>query len=59
MGCVLEWKENPDKTQSKSALFTHSNPTDESNWKSQHEWLKNTIEKFDFVFRKRIRNLAV
>ena len=59
MGCILEWKENPEKTQSKIALFKNSNPTDESNWQSQHEWLKNTIEKFDAVFRKRIRNLAV
>jgi hypothetical protein len=55
----LEWKENPDKTQSKIALFKNSNPTDEASWQSQHEWLKNTIEKFDIVFRKRIRNLSI
>lgn len=57
MGSALEWRENPEKTQSKIALFKDANPTDESGWQSQHEWLKNTIEKFDSVFRKKIKTL--
>lgn len=57
MGCALEWKENQEKTQSKIALFKNGDPTEESNWPSQHEWMKNTVEKFDAVFRQRVRNL--
>lgn len=57
MGCALEWKENQEKTQSKIALFKNADPTEESNWPSQHEWMKNTVEKFDAVFRQRVRNL--
>lgn len=57
MGSVLEWKENQEKTQSKVALFKNFNPSEESIWPSQHEWLKNTLEKFDAVFRQRIRNI--
>jgi len=57
MGCALEWRENPDKTQSKIALCKNANPTDEVNRNSQMEWLKNNLEKFDTVFRQRIRSL--
>jgi len=57
MGCALEWKKNQDKTQSKIALCKDANPADESGRSFQMEWLKNTLEKFDAVFRKRIRNL--
>jgi len=57
IGSVLEWKENQEKTQSKVALFKNFNPSEESVWSSQHEWLKNSLEKFDAVFRQRIRKL--
>jgi hypothetical protein len=57
IGCALEWRENPDKTQSKIALCKNTNPADEVNRNSQMEWLKNNLEKFDTVFRQRIRNL--
>lgn len=57
IGCALEWKENPEKTQSKIALFKNSDISDEKNRPSQQEWIKNTLEKFDAVFRQKIRNL--
>ncbi len=57
MGCVLEWKENLEKTQSKIALFKSGNIADEKDRSSQQEWIKNTLEKFDSVFRQRIRSL--
>jgi hypothetical protein len=59
MGSALEWRENPEKNRSSVLLFFNANPTDEASWQAQQEWLKNTIEKFDSVFRKRIRNLNI
>ena len=55
--CALEWKENPEKTQSKVALFKNGNIADEKDRPVQQEWIKNTLEKFDSVFRRRVRNL--
>ena len=57
MGSVLEWRENPEKNRSSILLFFSANPSEEQNWSSQHDWLKNTLEKFDAVFRNKIRNL--
>lgn len=59
IGSDLEWRENPEKNRSSILLFFSVNPTEESNWSSQNEWLKNTLEKFDAVFRQRIRNLEI
>lgn len=57
VGSVLEWRENPEKNRSSILLFFNTNPTEEREWASQHDWLKTTLEKFDAVFRKRIINL--
>ena len=57
MGCALEWKENLQKTQSKVALFKNGDIADEKSRPVQQEWIKNTLEKFDSVFRQRIRNI--
>ena len=58
LGKELEWQELPEKTASRIVVFKSANPTDESDWDNQHEWLKETIEAFDRVFRKRVRKLA-
>ena len=57
MGSALEWRENPEKNRSSILLFFNANPAEEINWNLQNDWLKNTLEKFDSVFRQRIRNL--
>ena len=57
MGSALEWRENPEKNRSSILLFFNANPANEENWPSQHQWLKNALEKFDAVFRNKIRNL--
>ena len=57
MGCALEWRENLEKTQSKIALFKSGDIANEKDRSSQQEWIKNTLEKFDSVFRQRIRSL--
>ncbi|MDB2550416.1 DUF4268 domain-containing protein [Rickettsiales bacterium] len=54
----LEWRELPDNTKSEIILFKNNvNLADEKDWNSQHKWFKENIEKFDQVFRKRIKKL--
>jgi hypothetical protein len=56
----LEWKENPEKTQSKIIISKNDvNIASETDWNNQHEWFKANIEKFDRVFRRRVKNLSV
>ena len=59
MGSDLEWRENPEKSRSSILLFFSADPSEEQNWASQNDWLKNTLEKFDSVFRQRIKNLNI
>jgi len=60
VGASLEWKENPEKTQSKIIISKNDvNIASETDWNNQHEWFKANIEKFDRVFRKRVKNLSV
>ena len=57
IGNKLEWRENPDKTSSKILLFNDFDPTNKEKWKEQHIWFKENIEKFDKVFRNRVKEL--
>jgi hypothetical protein len=57
LGKPLEWQELPEKTASRIAIYNPVNATDESAWPTQHEWLKETIEAFDRVFRQRVKRL--
>lgn len=58
LGSNVEWKENPAKTQSKIIISKNDvNIANESDWNIQHEWFKSNIEKFDKVFRNRIKRL--
>jgi hypothetical protein len=57
VGSSLEWRENPEKNRSSVLLFFNANPAEEQKWISQHDWLKTALEKFDAVFRSKIRNL--
>ncbi len=57
VGSALEWRENPEKNRSSILLFFNANPAEEPNWNLQHDWLRNALEKFDSVFRQRVKNL--
>lgn len=57
IGYPLEWKELPDKISAKIILFNNSDPTNSTDWNTQFAWFKQTLEKFDSVFRQRVRNL--
>ena len=60
IGADLEWKENPNKTQSKIIISKNDvNIANNDDWSNQHEWFKTNIEKFDKVFRRRVKNLSV
>ena len=54
----LEWRELPDNTKSEIILFKNNvNLSDKKDWNTQYGWFKTDIEKFDKVFRKRIKKL--
>lgn len=51
----LEWDEKPNQANSRIALRKNeTNPTDESDWKNQIEWLASKVELFYQVFKPRI-----
>ncbi len=56
-GSALEWRENPDKTSSKILLFNDFDLSKQDKWGEQHKWFKENIEKFDKIFRKRVKKL--
>ena len=57
-GESLEWAELLQYESSRVSLKkSDTDPTDEADWKSQHEWLASKLELFDKVFRPRIKAL--
>lgn len=53
----IVWDEIPNKRVSFVYLKKEFNIGDHTQWKSQHEWMKNTLEKFDKFFREKIKIL--
>jgi hypothetical protein len=51
IGAELDWRELPDKKTSRILLLKNANGTDEKDWPKQFEWLQETLEKFDDIFR--------
>ncbi len=57
-GETLEWAELAQHESSRMSLKKgDTDPTDEDDWKNQHAWLAAKLERFDKVFRPRIRAL--
>ncbi len=57
-GEPLEWAELPGRKSSRVSLRKSDTvPEDEADWPNQHKWLASKLEKFDKVFRQRIRAL--
>ena len=57
-GGSLEWAELPNSKSSRISLRKkETDPTDETDWPNQHEWLASKLELFDKVFRPRIKAL--
>ncbi|MBI4667017.1 MAG: DUF4268 domain-containing protein [Nitrospinae bacterium] len=57
-GCDLDWREMPDKKESKVLIkLDKTNPTDRNDWPRQHQWLLDNLEKLHKVFSKRVKAL--
>ena len=57
-GEPLEWDPQPGRKSSRVFLRKSDTvPEAEADWPNQHEWLASKLEKFDKVFRQRIRAL--
>lgn len=57
-GTSLEWSELPEREESQVGLLKNNTDlTNEVDWPNQHEWLATKLEKFDAVFRPRIKAL--
>ncbi len=57
-GEVLEWEERPKSKEKYISLSKgDTDPTNKTDWQNQHKWLAAKIEKFNEVFRPRIKAL--
>ena len=53
----LEWLELPERKGAAIRFYRNDiDPLDEANWSSIAEWFRKHLERFDAVFRQRIRN---
>ena len=57
-GEPLEWNDLPGRNRNRICLTkVDTDPLDENDWKHQYEWFRANLERFDQVFRPRIRSL--
>ena len=57
IGESLVWKELPGQNSSKIVLFKDADPSDETEWQQQFDWLREKLELFDQALRPRIKKL--
>ncbi len=53
----LEWEELPGKGSCRVATYRKCDPTDESDWPRQHEWLADRLNRMHRVLASRIKIL--
>lgn len=53
----LCWDELPERAVASVYLKQSFDISNKSQWRNQHQWLKDTIEKFDKFFRTKIQSL--
>lgn len=53
----IQWEELPDYKLSKVVLRINEDPKNKQDWPKQHQWLMETLEKFDKFFRPKIKQL--
>jgi hypothetical protein len=59
IGSPLLWQRLPDKKESRIELFREeTDPADRSDWRSQHRWLCEVIERFSQEFGPRLREIG-
>ncbi len=57
LGTNLEWRELPDKKESRIIQYISGDLSNEKKWPELFEWLKERIESFHRTFLNRIQNL--
>lgn len=58
IGEPLEWEEKPNQKDSRITLRKeNTDPTNETDWRNQHEWLASKVELFHEIFKPRIDKL--
>ena len=58
LGVTLDWQELPNRTASRIITFKEScDPSDEERWPEYQRWVVDTLERFESVFRGRVRSL--
>lgn len=57
IGEELVWKELPEKSASRIILYKDTDPSNETEWPRQFDWLREKVELFDTTFRERVKRL--
>lgn len=57
IGCSLDWQELPDRKGSRIVVFKEGHFDNKDEWEKDMIWFKETLEKFDSVFRPIIKSL--
>lgn len=60
IGEPLEWEEKPNQNDSRITLRKeNTDPTNETDWRNQHEWLASKVKLFHDIFKPRIDDLKM
>ena len=54
---VLDWRELPDKKESRVEMNKLEDPKDDARWPQQHQWLLDRLLKFHSIFGPAIKQL--
>lgn len=57
IGMELDWRRLPDKKESHIELYHDCDPSNQSDWVNQFEWLNNAVEKLHSFFSPIVRRL--
>ncbi|MDI6603170.1 MAG: DUF4268 domain-containing protein [Patescibacteria group bacterium] len=55
----LVWMAKPSLKEDVVRLMADFDPADRETWPQQHQWLKDTLERFEAFFTNKIRNLNI
>ena len=56
-GTALDWQELPGKKASRVVIRSAMDPAVENTWPEQHAWMADMLERFNRVFRPRVKVL--
>lgn len=56
-GSALDWRKLPNRTESRIAVTKQVDPADKQDWPSQHQWIREQLEKLHTTFSSAIKTL--